>query len=95
MAQAAGRGASLLARDDDDPDLSVKSAQLTEGPFMARLLQESATNGMTTVLTIHVPSTPGRGAGRRQYYRPLQPMLHLYDAFSALANRRFAPPQLL
>ena len=40
MSQAAGEGASLLvlpeallARDDLDPDLSVKSAQLLEGGF--------------------------------------------------------------
>lgn len=51
MSQAAGEGASLLvlpeallARDDLDPDLSVKSAQLLEGGFLTRLLRESAQN---------------------------------------------------
>lgn len=63
MSQAAGEGVSLLvlpeallARNDIDPDLSVKSAQLLEGGFLTRLLRESAQNEMTTILTIHVPS---------------------------------------
>lgn len=50
---------ALLARDDHDADLSVKSAQLLEGEFY-RLRRESKRNMMTTILTIHVPSTPGR-----------------------------------
>lgn len=47
---------ALLARDDLDPDLAVKSAQPVEGDFLARLLRESKRNTMTTVLAIHVPS---------------------------------------
>lgn len=99
MSQAAGEGASLLvlpeallARDDLDPDLSVKSAQLLEGGFLTRLLRESAQNEMTTILTIHVPSVPGRAfnmlvalrAGRvvAHYAK-----LHLYDAFSIQESR--------
>ncbi len=64
MAQAAAQGASLLvlpeallARDDNDPDLSVKSAQPLDGGFLTMLLAESARNELTTVLTVHVPST--------------------------------------
>lgn len=67
MSQAAENGASLLvlpeallARDDADPDLSVKSAQPVEGDFLKQLLRESALNTMTTILTVHVPSRPGR-----------------------------------
>lgn len=40
---------ALLARDDLDPDLAVKSAQPVEGDFLARLLRESKRNTMTTV----------------------------------------------
>jgi predicted amidohydrolase len=63
MQQAAREGAALLvlpeallARDDNDPDLSVKSAQPLDGAFLQLLLAESARNGLTTVLTLHVPS---------------------------------------
>lgn len=67
MAQAAGRGVSLLvlpegilARDDIDLDLPIRAAQPLDGAFMTRLLEESAHNNMTTIFTILVPSTPGR-----------------------------------
>ncbi|MCU6666002.1 deaminated glutathione amidase [Silvania hatchlandensis] len=99
MNQAHQQGASLLvlpeallARDDNDPDLSVKSAQLLDGGFLTRLLEESACNNLTTVLTVHVPSTAGRAintlvvlrAGNivEQYAK-----LHLYDAFSIQESR--------
>ncbi len=94
MGQAAEQGASLLvlpeallARNDTDPDLSVKSAQPLDGGFLTLLLAESARNAMTTVLTLHVPSTAGRAVNTlvalrggkivEQYAK-----LHLYDAFS-------------
>ncbi|MWL75715.1 hydrolase, partial [Escherichia coli] len=94
MGQAAEQGASLLvlpeallARNDNDPDLSVKSAQPLDGGFLTLLLAESARNTMTTVLTLHVPSTAGRAVNTlvalrggkivEQYAK-----LHLYDAFS-------------
>lgn len=67
MAQAAGRGVSLLvlpegilARNDIDLDLPIRAAQPLDGEFMTRLLEESAHNNMTTIFTILVPSTPGR-----------------------------------
>ena len=89
MAQAAENDVSLfvlpealLARDDHDADLSVKSAR-----------RESKRNMMTTILTIHVPSTPGRAwnmlvalqAGNivARYAK-----LHLYDAFAIQESRR-------
>lgn len=83
---------ALLARDDHDADLSVKSAQLLEGEFLGRLRRESKRNMMTTILTIHVPSTPGRAwnmlvalqAGNivARYAK-----LHLYDAFAIQESR--------
>lgn len=81
-----------MARDDHDADLSVKSAQLLEGEFLGRLRRESKRNMMTTILTIHVPSTPGRAwnmlvalqAGNivARYAK-----LHLYDAFAIQESR--------
>ncbi|MBM6606156.1 deaminated glutathione amidase [Enterobacteriaceae bacterium RIT814] len=99
MEQAAEQGASLLvlpeallARNDNDPDLSVKSAQPLDGGFLTLLLAESARNTMTTVLTLHVPSTAGRAVNTlvalrdgkivEQYAK-----LHLYDAFSIQESR--------
>lgn len=103
MAQAREKGAALLvlpeallARADGDPDLSVKSAQPLDGPFLQRLLGESVGNQMTTLFTIHVPSTPGRaintlvairgGAIIARYAK-----LHLYDAFSVQESRLVDP----
>ncbi|MBK2638021.1 nitrilase-related carbon-nitrogen hydrolase, partial [Escherichia coli] len=58
MQQAEREGAALLvlpeallARDDNDPDLSVKSAQPLDGAFLQPLLAESRRNSLTTVLT--------------------------------------------
>ncbi|STT02149.1 amidase [Klebsiella pneumoniae] len=57
MQQAEREGAALLvlpeallARDDNDPDLSVKSAQPLDGAFLQPLLAESRRNSLTTVL---------------------------------------------
>ena len=99
MSQAAEEGVSLLvlpeallARNDIDPDLSVKSAQLLEGGFLTRLLQESAQNEMTTILTIHVPSVPGRAFNMLVALRGGRVVahyakLHLYDAFAIQESR--------
>ena len=99
MSQAAGNGASLLvlpeallARDDTDPDLSVKSAQSLEGDFLKQLLRESASNTMTTILTVHVPSRPGRAVNTLVALRggkivASYAKLHLYDAFSIQESR--------
>jgi deaminated glutathione amidase len=100
MQQAAERQTSLLvlpeallARDDNDPDMSVKSAQALDGGFLQLLLEESRCNQMTTVLTLHVPTTEGRAANTlvalrggeiiAQYQK-----LHLYDAFSIQESKR-------
>lgn len=99
MAQAHRRGASLLvlpeallARDDNDADLSVKSAQRLDGEFLSTLLAESRTNALTTVLTIHVPSSPGRAVNTLVVLRDGKVMaqygkLHLYDAFRIQESR--------
>ncbi|HEY2452746.1 MAG TPA: deaminated glutathione amidase [Scandinavium sp.] len=93
---------ALLARDDNDPDMSVKSAQGLDGGFLRLLLDESRLNMMTTVLTVHVPTTAGRAANTlvvlrageiiAQYHK-----LHLYDAFNIQESKhvdagRVLPP---
>ena len=99
MAKAAEQGASLLvlpeallARNDNDPDLSVKSAQPLEGGFLSLLLAESARNRLTTVLTVHVPSSAGRAVNTLVVLRggkivEQYAKLHLYDAFSIQESR--------
>ncbi len=90
MAQAAENDVSLfvlpealLARDDHDADLSVKSAQLLEGEFLGRLRRESKRNMMTTILTIHVPSTPGRAWNMLVARKSLTEMADLLNLQSA------------
>lgn len=59
---------ALLARDDNDPDMSVNSAQALEGTFVSALCQASLGSEMTTFLTIHVPTTAGRAANTQVAY---------------------------
>ncbi|WP_336218962.1 deaminated glutathione amidase [Citrobacter amalonaticus] len=99
MSRAAKSGVSLLvlpeallARDDQDPDLSVKSAQPLDGAFLKMLLRESACNTMTTILTVHVPSCSGRAINTLVALRGGEIIaryakLHLYDAFSIQESR--------
>lgn len=94
MAQAVARQASLLvlpeallARDDADPHFSVKSAQTLDGGFLNLLRTESQRNALTTVLTVHVPSTEGRAVNTLVVLRGGEVIaqyakLHLYDAFN-------------
>ena len=99
MRQAGERGATLLvlpeallARNDADADLSVKSAQQLDGGFLQLLLAESENSPLTTVLTLHVPSAEGRATNTlvalrhgkiiAQYQK-----LHLYDAFNIQESR--------
>lgn len=100
MAQAAASGAALLvlpeallARHDDCPDLSVKSAQPLDGAFLTLLRQESRNNALTTILTLHVPSGAGRAVNTLVALRGGEIVasyakLHLYDAFSIQESRR-------
>ena len=103
MAQAARQGAALLvlpeallARDDQDPDLSVKSAQPLDGGFLQTLLEESQRNRLTTVLTVHIPTTQGRAANTLVVIREgkiigTYAKLHLYDAFTIRESRLVDP----
>ena len=100
MADAARQSASLLvlpeallARDDNDPHMSVNSAQPLEGEYMRILLAESQRNMLTTVLTIHVPSTEGRAVNTLVVLRAGKIIahyakLHLYDAFNMRESAR-------
>ena len=99
MRTAAEGGASLLvlpeallARDIADPDLSVKTAQMLDGGFMQILKAQSRKDCLTTILTLHVPTQPGRAVNTlvalrggeivAQYQK-----LHLYDAFSVQESK--------
>ena len=100
MQQAEANGAgllvlpeALLARDDNDPEMSVNSAQPLNGGFLERLLEESRRNTLTTVLTIHVPTTTGRAANTLVVLRAGEIVaqynkLHLYDAFNVQESKR-------
>ncbi len=100
MAQAARQNASLLvlpeallARDDNDPHMSVKSAQPLDGDYLKLLLAESQHNSLTTILTVHVPSTEGRAVNTLVVVREGKIIahyakLHLYDAFSMQESAR-------
>lgn len=84
---------ALLARDDNDPDMSVKSAQGLDGGFLRRLRDESQRNEMTTVLTLHVPTLEGRAANTLVALRGGEIIaryqkLHLYDAFNMQESKR-------
>lgn len=107
MAQAARQEASLLvlpeallARDDNDPDLSVKSAQPLNGGFLSLLLEESARNRLTTILTVHVPSSQGRAVNTLVALRggdiiAQYAKLHLYDAFNIQESKRVDPGDVI
>lgn len=103
MAQSARQGAALLvlpeallARDDNDPDLSVKSAQPLDGSFLTLLLSESKSNRLTTILTVHVPTIQGRAENTLVVLREGKIIahyakLHLYDAFNVQESRLVDP----
>jgi len=105
MAQAAQGHASLLvlpeallARNDADPFFSVKAAQPLDGGFLSLLLTESKRNNLTTVLTVHVPSTEGRAVNTLVVLRAGEIIaqyakLHLYDAFNMQKSARVDPGQ--
>lgn len=99
MARAAGQGCSLLvlpeallARDDNDPALSVRSAQALDGGFIRLLLRESRRNLMTTIFTLYVPAPTGRVTNTLVALRGGEVIthydkLHLYDAFAVQESK--------
>lgn len=99
MTQAHADGAQLLvlpeavlARDDSDPDLSVKSAQVMNEEFIEQLCEQSRNNDLTTILTLHIKTTPGRAANTLLAIRGGEVIaryqkLHLYDAFNVQESR--------
>ncbi|WP_435954608.1 deaminated glutathione amidase [Dryocola sp. BD626] len=83
---------ALLARDDNDPDMSVKSAQSDNGEYLQMLLEESRRNALTTVLTLHIRTAEGRAANTLLVLRGGEVLaryqkIHLYDAFSMQESR--------
>lgn len=99
MAAANAQGAHLLvlpeailARDDNDPDLSVKSAQSIHEAFIQPLCEQSRNNALTTILTLHIKTTAGRAANTLLAIRGGEVIahyqkLHLYDAFNMQESR--------
>lgn len=99
MTQAAAADASLLvlpeailARKDDMPDFSVQSAQLLSGDYVSQLCAASRNNSLTTVLTLHTPTTSGRAANTLIAVRAGKVIaeyqkIHLYDAFNVQESR--------
>lgn len=99
MTQAQAAGAQLLvlpeavlARDDNDPDLSVKSAQTMNDAFIDKLCGQSRHDQMTTILTLHIKTTAGRAANTLLAIRGGEVIaryqkLHLYDAFNVQESR--------
>ncbi|BCG10296.1 deaminated glutathione amidase [Buttiauxella agrestis] len=83
---------AVLARDDNDPDLSVKSAQAVHHEFIQPLCEQSRNNQLTTILTLHVKTTAGRAANTLLAIREGEVIaryqkLHLYDAFNMQESR--------
>lgn len=83
---------AVLARDDNDPDLSVKSAQTVSEAFIEPLCEQSRHDQMTTILTLHIKTTPGRAANTLLAIRDGEVIaryqkLHLYDAFNVQESR--------
>ena len=78
MAQAAENDVSLfvlpealLARDDHDADLSVKSAQLLEGEFLGRLRHDDDNSDDSCSFNAGARMEYAGGATGRKHRRPL------------------------
>jgi len=100
MTEAAQQGTRLLvlpeavlARDNSDPEWGVRAAQPLDGMFVSQLLCRSQQHPeLTTVLTLHTPSSEGQVfntlvAIRHGKILARYNKLHLYDAFSMQESR--------
>ncbi|WP_127102705.1 MULTISPECIES: deaminated glutathione amidase [unclassified Asaia] len=101
IGQARSEGARLLvlpegilARDAQDPDHVLRTAQPLDGPFITRLC--AAAQGIMVAFCVNVPDGEGRffntlvvaqDGQRLACYRKL----HLYDAFAMQESRLIAP----
>ncbi|UMX72595.1 hypothetical protein MJ585_08455 [Klebsiella pneumoniae] len=86
---------ALLARDDNDPDLSVKSAQPLDGDQQPCCWPRAGVASLITVLTLHAVRRGERqhvgGVTKAQdahYHKS-----HLRDAFAMQESRRVDPGQ--
>lgn len=107
MLQALAGGADLLvlpegvlARDIADPDLVLKAAQPLDGPFLTALLAASKGNGLTTMMSVHVPTDDQKAlnvlvALRNGEIIAAYDKLHLYDAFSMQESQRVTPGNVI
>ncbi|GBQ10206.1 deaminated glutathione amidase [Swaminathania salitolerans] len=99
--KARARGAGMLvlpegvlARDPQDPDHVLSTAQSETGPFMTALLH--ASKALAIVFCVNVPDGAGRFFNTLYCLRDGEitvryRKLHLYDAFSMQESRLIAP----
>ncbi|MEZ0583428.1 deaminated glutathione amidase [Erwinia sp. STN24] len=83
---------AVLARDIADPDLVLKAAQPLDGPFLNEIRAASRGNGLTTIMTVHVPTDNGKALNvliviRNGEILARYDKLHLYDAFTMQESR--------
>ncbi len=86
----------ILARDIADPDLTLKSAQPLDGPFVSGLCAASRGSSLTTMLSVHTPTGDGHAfnvliAIRNGEIIARYRKLHLYDAFAVQESTNVTP----
>ncbi|MBB2196902.1 MAG: deaminated glutathione amidase [Gluconacetobacter sp.] len=90
----------ILARDINDPDITAKSAQPLDGPFVKALCDATRAGSITVMGCIAVPNGTGRfdntlivvrGGALIAVYRKL----HLYDAFTSKESDKMTPGDTL
>ncbi|MEA1064401.1 deaminated glutathione amidase [Erwinia sp. HR93] len=91
---------AVLARDNNNPLHAVSAAQTFDGDFMKLLLRASEGSPLTTVFTLHVPTSEGRAVNTLVVLRngeiiATYQKLHLYDAFTARESAQVDAGQAL